>query len=180
MWFWELRETLGEKATPRLLLAPRCCWSWPRLLNRWWRTVTYIGFTGVAWTYHTLTPFLIRWIPAQKEHHVCQLEWWRVRKRWRHRVVGGEACVSADQPVRLSCSANVLKCVCVFLELFVHQSEGFHLHQPGWSRHGSVSLSCRLSLCGTCESAPPSSLHKVVGASKPRRVPCSTVSSRAP
>lgn len=40
--YWELRETPGGKATPRQLLVPPFCWSWPELLKRWWRKVTDI------------------------------------------------------------------------------------------------------------------------------------------
>lgn len=57
---------------------------------------------------HRLPPCCVRRIPAQEEHHFCQLECWRVWKRWRHRVVGGEACVSGVAHVQLCGSANAL------------------------------------------------------------------------
>lgn len=64
MWFWELRETLGVKATPRPLWAPRYWWNWPRLFDRWWRKVTnacqFHNFLtnrgdGEVCTFHTLS-----------------------------------------------------------------------------------------------------------------------------
>lgn len=57
---------------------------------------------------HTPPPCVIRWIQAQEEYHVCQLECWRVWKRWRHRVVGGQLCISVDSCVKRCCSANAL------------------------------------------------------------------------
>lgn len=34
-----------------------------------------------------------RRIQAEEEHRVCQLECWRIRERWRHRVARGANCV---------------------------------------------------------------------------------------
>lgn len=151
MWFWELRETLGVKATPRPLLAPPCWWSWPRLFTRWWRKVTntcqfHIYLRGDVRFGHVTHSHTLPYQMGSGPEGVSCL---------RAGVLESMEALAPPSGWRLGlhvsgCSCQtVLLCKCspCFSGLYVfHQSESLHLHQPGRSRHGSVSLSCRLSL----------------------------------